>query len=165
LSRVALISLLNSTSVPIIPAHPPADAQNCASIEGCAKAMLTMASNLKPLFPSDDQAEQIDIAKAAAQLRREDHGPTGRLTRVLITLPGLRVVLVSMKADAAWKEHSTPGRITVQPIAGHIRMCSAAGEFDLRPGNLAAFAGGFPHDVFAEEARMFLLTVARPNLD
>ena len=112
-----------------------------------------------------EKARRVDFTQELERARCEDHGPTGRSTRLLVNLPGLRVMMVSMRGGSGWKEHSTPGRITVQPLAGRIRMHYPEGELDLRPGNLAAFAASVPHDVAALADSVFLLTVARPSED
>lgn len=110
-------------------------------------------------------AKTIDLALETSRVLQEDHGETGLITRSLINLPGLRVVLVSMRAGSKWKEHSTSGRITVQPLSGRIHMHYTGGEFELNPGRLAAFAATVPHDVSASADSVFLLTVARHAAD
>ena len=112
-----------------------------------------------------EQFSLIDLRTAVDRARSADHGSTGRLTTPLLSLPGLRLVLVSMRAGAEWPQHSTPGRITVQPLAGEIRMCVGDTEIALTEGKVAAFAAGVVHDVVAVTDAAFLLTVARPNLD
>ena len=114
---------------------------------------------------SPQAAKTIDLAQEMSCVLQEDHTETGRLTRPLINLPGLRVVLVSMRAGSKWNEHSTSGRITVQPLSGRIHMRYSGGELELNPGRLAAFAANVPHDVSALVDSVFLLTVARPAKD
>jgi quercetin dioxygenase-like cupin family protein len=107
----------------------------------------------------------VDIAAAMGRAQNADRGANGRIATPLLKLPGLRIVLVSMAAGATWPEHATAGRITVQPLAGEIRMRAEEREIALRPGHVAAFAAGVSHDVTAVTDAMFLLTVARPSLD
>lgn len=107
----------------------------------------------------------VDLNAAVEHDRNADHAAAGKLTTPLLSLPGLRLVLVSMTAGAVWKEHSTPGRITVQPLRGEIRMRAGSNELALAPGRVAAFAANVKHDVEAVTDAAFLLTVARPNLD
>ena len=108
---------------------------------------------------------KFDLPEFLERVRASDHGSTGRLTTPLLSLPGLRLMLVSMRSGASWPQHSTPGRITVQPLAGEIRMRACEKEISLHVGSVAAFAAGVPHDVVAVSDAVFLLTVARPNLD
>ncbi len=115
--------------------------------------------------PGGPQHGLIDLTAELANVSTKDHGASGRLAHPLISLPGLRVVLVSMKSGSQWTEHSTPGRITVQPLSGQIRMRWHSEEATLRPGHVLALASGVPHDVTAESDAVFLLTVARPQAD
>lgn len=107
----------------------------------------------------------VDLNVALERVRSADHGATGRLATPVASLPGLRIVMVSMNAGAVWQEHSTAGRITVQPLTGEIRMRAGTEEMALTPGKVAAFASNVKHDVMAVTEAAFLLTVARPDLD
>jgi quercetin dioxygenase-like cupin family protein len=122
-----------------------------------------MTANLGSANSPTQEVRAIDFAQELHRVRAEEHGPTGRITRPLVNLPGLRVVLVSMRGGSRWNEHSTPGRITVQPLAGHIRMHYSDGQFELGPGKLAALAAAIPHAVTAVADSIFLLTIARPS--
>lgn len=115
--------------------------------------------------PAGPQHAQVDLNSELASIAAKDHGESGRLAHPLVSLPGLRVVLVSMKLGAKWSEHSTPGRITVQPLRGQIRLCWHGEEATLSSGRMLALAGGVPHDVVAETDAVFLLTIARPQAD
>lgn len=115
--------------------------------------------------PGGPQHALVDLASELASVTAKDHGPSGRLAHPLVSLPGLRVVLVSMKAGAQWSEHSTPGRITVQPLSGQVRIRWHGEEATLPPGRMLALASKVPHDVVAETDAVFLLTVARPQAD
>ncbi len=88
-----------------------------------------------------------------------------RVSRPVAQLPGLRLLLVSMREGAHWAEHATAGRITVQPLTGQIRMRAAGTDVPLGVGQVGAFGANVAHDVFAITDAVFLLTVARPELD
>ncbi len=107
----------------------------------------------------------LDINALVKEIREADHGANGRLSRPVASVPGLRLVLVSMRPNSSWAKHSTPGRISVQPLLGQIRIRIGGEETVLSTGQVAAVASGVEHDVFAESDCVFLLTVARPNLD
>ena len=107
----------------------------------------------------------LDFDAELTRMKSADHGSTGRFARPVVNLPGLRLVLVSMRAESTWSRHSTPGRVTVQPISGQIRIQVSGRESILSPGKIAALASSVEHDVFAMTDSLFLLTVARPNLD
>ena len=115
--------------------------------------------------PSGPQHAIIDLTAELNGIIGKDHGTTGRIAHPVASLPGLRLVLVSMKSGAQWTEHSTPGRISVQPLTGQIRMRWHGEQATLTPGRVLALAGGVPHDVAAESDAVFLLTVARPQAD
>ncbi len=115
--------------------------------------------------PGGPQHAIVDLAAELAGIAAKDHGDSGKLTHPLVRLPGLRVALVSMKAGARWAEHCTPGRITVQPLTGQIRMRWHNQDATLTAGRMLALASNVPHDVVAETDAAFLLTVARPQGD
>ena len=115
--------------------------------------------------PGDHQHTLVDLKTETTTIAAKDHGASGRLTHSAVSLPGLRVVLVSMKSGAQWSEHSTPGRITVQPLTGQIRIRWHGEEASLASGRVLALASNVPHDVVAESDAVFLLTVARPQAD
>ena len=85
----------------------------------------------------------------AAEIERlPPDGPSGRRSETLVKTAGLRVVLVTMRAGTALREHVAPGTITVQPIRGRFvfivegeeREISAAcsSPWKLRPGTRCA---------------------------
>ena len=106
-----------------------------------------------------------DLTVEMNTITGDDHGSNGRVARTVIELRGLRVLLVSMKSGRRWDQHLTAGRVTVQPVRGKIRLRWRNEEATLAPGQLAALAAKVPHDVIAEIDSVFLLTVARPQLD
>lgn len=115
--------------------------------------------------PGGSQHALVDLTAELTNIAARDHGESGKLTHTLVSLPGLRVVLVSMKAAAKWSEHATPGRITVQPLVGQLLLRWHGEQETLIPGRLLALASNVPHDVLAETDAAFLLTVARPQAD
>ena len=117
-----------------------------------------------PVNPANQHAI-VDLTSELTQVAGMDHGASGRIAHPLVSLPGLRVLLVSMKRGAHWLEHSTPGRITVQPLFGEIHLRWQHNDALLSSGKLAALASNVPHDVVAETDAAFLLTVARPQAD
>src|SRR5512140_48065 len=115
--------------------------------------------------PGGPQHALLDLTTELANVAGIDHGASGRIAHPIASLPGLRVLLVSMKSGSRWTEHSTPGRITVQPLTGQIRMRWHGEETSLTAGRLLALAANVSHDVVAETDAVFLLTVARPQAD
>ena len=77
--------------------------------------------------------------------------------------PDFRVVLTVLKSQARLHEHKAAGRISVQTVAGHIRMHVEGKVFDLPVGHLLALERAIAHDVEALEDSAFLLTIAWPH--
>jgi quercetin dioxygenase-like cupin family protein len=73
------------------------------------------------------------------------------------------VVLTVLKSNARLHEHKAIGKVSVQAIAGHIRMHVQDKVFDLPAGHLLAPERALPHDVEALEDSAFLLTIAWPE--
>jgi len=59
--------------------------------------------------------------------------------------------------------HQTEGQISIQSVAGHIRVRAQGRSFELRSGGLLALDQGSRHDVEAIEESAFLLTIAWPG--
>jgi quercetin dioxygenase-like cupin family protein len=58
------------------------------------------------------------------------------------------------------EEHQAAGRISVQTLAGHLRLQIAGTSVDLPEGRLASLEPAMPHAVEAVEESAFLLTMA-----
>ncbi len=101
----------------------------------------------------------------AAEINALQHTPTtkGRSTRMLVSFPQLRVLLVRMEKCSRWEEHVAPGRVTVQVLRGHIEMEVEGELVDLPAGRLAAVGTRVAHNVNALEESVFLLTVDRDS--
>ena len=70
----------------------------------------------------------------AEQLRDLWQGPgwqAGRVSKILVKQPDLRIVLTALKGHAYVHEHHVASSIAVQTLKGHIRMHTPAGTFDL----------------------------------
>ena len=59
-----------------------------------------------------------------------------------------------------WVEHRTAARISVQTLAGHIRLRLPDRTMELPAGQLLVLDQWVPHDVEAEEDSAFLLTLS-----
>ncbi len=106
---------------------------------------------------------EFDLAAEIAQLRGEPAYESGRNAKTMAKYADFRVVLTAIKAGAHIHEHHSAGRISVQAVAGHIRMRALGREFDLPQGRLLVLDRGVQHDVEALEDSAFLLTVAWPQ--
>jgi len=105
---------------------------------------------------------EFDLNAQIEQLKCEPAWQNGRNAKTMVKYPDFRIVLMLMKAQTRIDEHHADGRISVQTIAGHIRMHVAGKDFDLSVGHLLALDQEVRHDVEALEDSAFLLTIARP---
>ena len=105
----------------------------------------------------------FDINAEIDRLRGENAWQGGRNSKTLVKHPDFRVVLTVLKSNARLHEHKTAGRISVQAIAGHIRMHVQDNVIDLPAGHILALERALPHDVEALEDSAFLLTIAWPE--
>jgi len=105
----------------------------------------------------------FDLGAELEQLRQEESYRAGdRNARTLVKEGGLRIVLTALQAGARLREHSAPGPISVQTLAGRIRLHAADETVDLPVGGLLALDRNVAHDVEALEDSAFLLTIAWP---
>ncbi|MFZ0821084.1 MAG: hypothetical protein WAM91_13515 [Candidatus Acidiferrales bacterium] len=107
---------------------------------------------------------KFDIGEEIAQQRQEDSWlqGNGRSSKTLVKHPDLRIVLISMKANTRMHEHKATARISVQTIAGHVRLHLPEQAVDLPPGHLLVLDQCLKHDVEALEDSAFLLTLSWP---
>ena len=105
---------------------------------------------------------EFDLNAQIERLKCEPAWQNGRNAKTIVKYPDFRIVLMLMKAKTRIEEHHADGRISVQTIAGHIRMRVTGKDFDLPVGHLLALDHEVRHDVEALEDSAFLLTIARP---
>ena len=105
----------------------------------------------------------FDLNAEIEQLRREGGWQAGRDSKTLVKHSDFRVVLTVLKSGTRLHEHRAVGRISVQTLAGHIRMHADSKTFDLPAGHLLALEREIAHDVEALEDSSFLLTIAWPE--
>lgn len=104
------------------------------------------------------------LEQLAALCHGEVWEKTGVARISLARYPDLRISLNALKVGKRIEKHQNPGRISVQTVAGHIRMHAAGRDFDLPLGAVLALDRAVPHDVEAiGEDSAFLLTVAVPQ--
>jgi quercetin dioxygenase-like cupin family protein len=113
--------------------------------------------------PLESPMLSFDLNAEIEQLRKEDAWQGGRDSKTLVKHPDFRVVLTVLKSGARLHEHSAAGTISVQTVAGHVRMHVKEQVFDLPAGHLLALERSIAHDVEALEDSAFLLTIAWPD--
>ena len=87
----------------------------------------------------------------------------GRSARTLVKYPDLRIVLVSMKAGARFKQHKTSARFAILTLGGHVRLHLPNATVEVPRGELLALDRDVSHDVEAIRQSTFLLILARPD--
>jgi len=125
---------------------------------------MTEATHRRPHAPSmASPFLEFDLDAEVDRLHGERTWSTGQNARTLIKYDDFRVVLMALKAGARIPEHKANGRISVQVLAGHIRLNASGRAFDLLPGSLLALDERAPHDLEALDDSAVLLTIAWPG--
>ena len=118
----------------------------------------------RALEPMAGLSLQFDLEAQIRQLHLESEwDANGRNSKTLVKYPDFRIVLTAIKGNTSMHEHKAPGRISVQVVAGHIRMRALGQVFDLPAGHLLALDREMPHDVEALEESAFLITLVWPE--
>jgi quercetin dioxygenase-like cupin family protein len=106
-----------------------------------------------------------DLAAEIENLHKEDAWvqETGPSSKTLVKHADLRNVLLAMRKKMSMHEHRTAARISVQTLAGHIRVKLPGRMVELPAGRLLALDQCVPHDVEAEADSAFLLTLSWPS--
>jgi quercetin dioxygenase-like cupin family protein len=97
---------------------------------------------------------ELELLRASDSYGAADHAATTILKR-----PGIRVVLVALKAGGQMHEHHADSPITVQVMQGTIRFDVDGQTLELQPGHLVCVAESLPHRVLGVEDSAFLLTI------
>jgi quercetin dioxygenase-like cupin family protein len=118
---------------------------------------------LRAAEPLQSPSLSFDLNDEIKRLREEDAWQAGRNSKTLVKHPDFRVVLTVLKSGTRLQKHTAAGRISVQAIAGRIRMHVQDEVFDLPAGHLLVLERALPHDVEALEDSAFLLTIAWPE--
>ena len=103
----------------------------------------------------------FDLLREQEQLRQEESYRGGdRNAKTLVKEHGLRIVLTVMRSGARLQEHTTAGALSVQTLAGQIRLHAGQDAVDLPVGHIVALDGNVSHAVEAVGESAFLLTIA-----
>lgn len=121
------------------------------------------SSAIRSPGPLESPILSFDLNAEIEQLRCENAWQSGRNSKTLVKHTDFRVVLIVLKSNVRLHEHKAAGRISVQAIAGHIRMHVRDKVIDLLAGHMLALERALPHDVEALEDSAFLLTIAWPK--
>ena len=131
----------------------------------------TLTSRLRPLGETGGSVQRapqhlalptmsFDLVREQEQLRQEQsYGSGDRNAKTLVKEPGITIVLTVMRGGAQLKEHKVAGPISIQALAGHIRLRTADDVVDLQAGQIMTLLAGIAHIVEAVEESAFLLTI------
>ena len=124
--------------------------------------MTTLERSSPEVERSLDEAVMIfDLPAILADLKREITWRTGRRNAVtLLKQPGLRLVLVALKAGAEVASHQTDTPVVLQGIEGRVAICMDRDEHVLTAGQVLTMRSGLTHAVRAQNESAFLLTLA-----
>ena len=98
--------------------------------------------------------DELELLRTSDSYGAADHAATTILKR-----PGIRVVLVALKAGGQMHEHHADSPITIQVLQGRIRFDVGGQTLELQPGHLVCVAESLPHRVLGVEDSAFLLTI------
>jgi quercetin dioxygenase-like cupin family protein len=98
-----------------------------------------------------------EIRAASDALRAQD-----RSAVALVKHRDLTVTLLALRKGAHLHEHSAKGSVSVQVVAGVIRLSAAGGEKTVSSGTICVLDREVPHAVEALEDSTLLLTAALP---
>ena len=118
---------------------------------------------LRPPGPIESPMLSFDLDAEIETLRAENAWHGGRNSKTLVKYSNFRVVLIVLQRLGRMEEHKTEGRISVETVAGRVRMKVQDRMFDLPKGHVLALERGMPHDVEALEDSAILLTFAWPE--
>jgi len=121
----------------------------------------TTGTDERPARRLAGAALAFDLAREVARLHEERPWRQGdRNAKALVKEPDFHIVLIALRAGARMEEHRAAGRISVQTLAGHLRLQALGEAVDLPVGRLVSLERDVPHDVEALEESAFLLTIA-----
>jgi hypothetical protein len=105
---------------------------------------------------------QCDLLEEIQNLHKEEAWlqGTGPSSKTLVKHPDLRIVLLAMRKKMCMHEHRTAARISMQTLAGHIRLRLPDRMVEPPTGQMLVLDQCVPHDVEAEEDSAFLLTLS-----
>jgi quercetin dioxygenase-like cupin family protein len=104
---------------------------------------------------------ELDLEREIEQLQAEPAWREfDRNAKTLIKNPELRIVLMTLKTGARLDQHAARGAISVQVLAGRVRLSLPSKTMELAAGELLAVGPAVRHDLEALEPSSVLLTIA-----
>jgi quercetin dioxygenase-like cupin family protein len=140
-------------------AHPGSGIEHTAGNEG--KSMTTEGFSDDGTMLKD--LAQFDLLQEIKVSEQNRPWTMGHFARTLFKKSDLRVVLISMDKGSILKEHHADGGITVQVLKGSIRFTAQGEVHTLGVNSILTLGASIKHQVEADEASAFLLTIAWPS--
>lgn len=107
----------------------------------------------------------VDVDERIRALRSTPAGKVGAARATLARYPDFRIDLITLGEGLLIGRHVNPGLVSVQCIAGLIRMNVHGRDYDLPAGEALAIGRGVGHDVRAVRDSAFLVTIAHADAD
>jgi quercetin dioxygenase-like cupin family protein len=101
-----------------------------------------------------DLVAELEALRASDSYQVADHA-----AKTIAKHPGIRVVLIALKADGQTHKHHADSAITVQGVQGRVEFTVGERKVELVPGVLLTVAAGRPHSVVSVDQCAFILTV------
>ncbi|MEA2670285.1 MAG: hypothetical protein QOG45_505 [Chloroflexota bacterium] len=105
-----------------------------------------------------DLATELKALRASDSYQKADHA-----AKMIAKHPGLRVLLMALKAGGRVHEHHADGAITVQGVDGRVEFKVGERAVALTCGRLLTVAAGVPHSVIGVDESALLLTMGGPH--
>ena len=111
--------------------------------------------------PIAGSALKLDLDAESVYLKADkSFRDNGHSSKILVKYSDLRVILIALRAGARMTEHHTDHRVTVQALAGRVRLHLPDGVVELPRCHLLAIDRDVLHDVEAIEDSVLLLSLA-----
>ncbi len=104
----------------------------------------------------------LNLDAELRSLNAEQPWQAGHTAKTIVKYPDMRIVLVALKAGARLVPHETTGRISIQTLAGCLRVRIPGQRVSVPAGSMIALDRDVPHEVSALVDSAFLLTIAWP---
>lgn len=100
------------------------------------------------------------LAKVAEQLRDEASPARSGHRQITIFQQGsVSLVLFDFEAGGKLVKHSADGLVTIQALAGQVRVRTSEGDHELDAGTLLVLSPNVEHDVYAAAPSQVLVSV------
>lgn len=114
-------------------------------------------------IPTSGALLLFDLDEEIQRLKSEQPWQAEHTANTIVKYSDLRVVLVALRAGGQLQEHRAAGRISIQSLAGTVRVKVHGNVVDLSAGKLLTLDRDVLHQVEALHDSVFLLTIAWPN--